>query len=254
MIYLYGLLEPGSEDPRAALESAEGVTGPITITDLGAALVVHGPSDSCEILPRRRHLLAHARVLEALSGAGAVLPMRFGMVGQDLGELAGILARQRAEIRAQFDVVRGCAEYGIRVTFPRPAALSALVAADAQLAAERGRIAAGRGARRMEAADFGRRLADRLDRRRALAQKEILAQLAGDLAAHVLRAPEEDVQVLALDALVRNGRAEALAARIEAAAHGTGFATDEEPEVRLIGPSPAYSFVRLTLDTDRRAA
>ena len=254
MIYLYGLLEPGSADPGAALEGAEGVTGPVAVADLGSALVVHGPSDSHEILPRRRHLLAHARVLEALSGTGALLPMRFGMVGQDLGELAGILARQHAEIREQFDAVRGCAEYGIRVAFPRPAALSALIATDADLAAERARIAEGKGARRMEAADFGRRLADRLDRRRALAQKAILAQLSDEFAGHVLRAPEEDVQVLALDALVPNGHAEELAARIEAVARGSGFAPDAEPEVRLVGPSPAYSFVRLVLDTDRRAA
>jgi hypothetical protein len=83
MIYLYGLLEPGAADPGEVLSSVAGVTGPVGVTDLGAAILVHGASDGLEILPRRRHLLAHARVLEALAGRGALLPMRFGMVGED---------------------------------------------------------------------------------------------------------------------------------------------------------------------------
>ena len=254
MIYLYGLLEPDFAGGGLSLDGLEGVTGPVGITDLGTALLVHGPSETSEILPRRRQLLAHARVLETLSGLGTILPMRFGMVLQDRTELAAIIAHQGTEIRSQFDAVRGCAEYGIRVSFPREAALAALVEGDAALAAERDRIAATGGARRMEAAEFGRRLAERLDRRRAVAQKAILTELAPELAGHVLRAPEEDVQVLALDALVRDAAAEGLAARVEAAARRSGFAPGAEPEVRLVGPGPAYSFVRLTLDTSRRAA
>ena len=251
MIYLYGLLEPMSPRPSDAIE---GVTGPVAIVDLGTARLAYSLAETAEILPRRRLLLTHARVLETLATTGTVLPMRFGMVGDGLEELTAILARQAADIRAQFDALRGCAEYGIRVSFPREAALAATIAADPGLAAERDRIAALPGSRRMQAADFGRSLADRLDRRRAAAQKAILSELGGELAGHVLRAPDSDVEVLALDALVRATGAEDLARRVEAAARRSGFAPGAEPEVRLVGPGPAYSFVRLALDADRRAA
>lgn len=252
MIYLYGLLEPGAAPDASLLAAAEGVTGPVRVEDLGVALLVHGPADSSEILPRRRHMLAHARVLETLTGTAAILPMRFGMVADDVSDLVPVLAAQASAIAAQFDAVRGAAEYGIRVSYSREAALAATVRSDPALEAERARLAGRAG--RMETAEFGRRLADRLDRRRAAAQKELLAALAPELEAHVLRVPEDDVQALAIDALVADARAPDLAQRIEALARASDFAPGAEPEVRLVGPGPAYSFVRLTLDTARRAA
>jgi hypothetical protein len=167
--------------------------------------------------------------------------------------VAGILARQSAEIGAQFDAVRGCAEYGIRVSFPRAPALAALVEADATLAAERDRIARAQGPRRLEAAEFGRHLAERLDRRRAARSGDLIATSRRNSPAYVLRAPEEDVQVLAIDALVPTGARKAWASRIEAAgAEHLSFAPGAEPQVGIVGPGPAYSFVRLTLELARQ--
>jgi hypothetical protein len=251
--YVYGLLEPGHPANPGTLAGQEGVTGPIRLTDLPTARLVHGPAVTGEILPRRRLLLAHARILEVLARVGSVLPMRFGMQA-DPAALGAVLAAQAEEVEKQFDAVRGCAEYGIRVSFPREAALSVIVSNDPDLASERARLAERGGTGRMEAADFGRRLAERLDRKRAAAQRELLTALAPDLAAHVLRAPEDDVQTLAIDALVSASRAEGLAARIETLARSSAFAPGAEPFVRLVGPGPAYSFVRLTLDTAPRAA
>lgn len=253
MIYLYGLLEPGHPADPAALAALDGVTGPIVLTDFPNARLLHGPAGEADILPRRRLLLAHARVLEGLAAQGATLPMRFGMRA-DFSAIAAVLSAQVAEVAAQFDAVRGRAEFGIRVSFPRAAALAATVADDPALAATRARLAARGAAGRMETADFGRALAERLDRRRAAAQRELLAALAPELTDHVLRAPEDDVQVLAIDALVPEDRAERLAPRIEAFARGSAFAPGAEPQVRIVGPGPAYSFVRLTLGTARWAA
>jgi hypothetical protein len=253
MIYLYGLLEPRHVAEPEFLAQLGGVTGPVSVTDLGAARLVHGPAESSDILPRRRHLLAHAHVLEALTNGGTVLPMRFGMVA-DLSAITAVLSEQAADIASQFDAVRGCAEYGIRVSFPREAALSATVAEDPALAAERARLAGLGPTGRMATADFGRRLAERLDRRRAAAQREFLSALADEFVAHVLRTPDDDVQTLAVDALVRDARAKGLAQRIETLARGSAFAPGAEPQVRIVGPGPAYGFVRLTLETARWAA
>ncbi len=253
MIYLYGLLEPSHTAASSTLAALRGVTGEVVATDCGAARLVHGPADVDHILPRRRHLLAHAQVLEALTGGGAVLPMRFGMVAPRDSVLS-VVAAQAAEIAAQFDLVRGCAEYGLRVSFPREAALAATVLQHPELGAERSRLAVHRATSRMETAEFGRRLAEQLDRRRAAAQRDLIEALGSDLKAHVLRAPDDDVQALAVDALVHESRAGDLASRIEALARECAFAPGAEPQVRIIGPGPAYSFVRLTLETARWAA
>lgn len=254
MIYLYGLLEPGPAIDRAALARLDGVTGEIALADVGAARLVYGATATADILPRRRQLLAHARVLEALTGTATVLPMRFGMVARDLDAVASALATQSADLAAQFDTVRGCAEYGLRVSFPRNAALSTLVASDTSLAAKRARLLSAPRTGRMQAADFGRSLAEALDRRRAAAQRDLVSALAPEFAAYVLRAPEDDVQALAVDALVHESRAAHLGTRIEALARASGFAPGSEPQVAIVGPGPAYSFVRLTLDLSRQAA
>jgi hypothetical protein len=253
MIYVYGLLEPGHPADASMLAEQEGVTGPVGLTDLPMARLVHGPAGPDEIVPRRRLLLAHARVLEALAAAGSVLPMRFGMRA-DGAALVDMVTAQAAQVAEQFNAVLGCNEYGIRVSFPRGAALSAVMTEDPALAAERARLAARGGAGRMEAAEFGRALAERLDRRRAAAQRELIAALAPEFAGHVLRAPEDDVQALAIDALVPKSREEGLARRVECVARRNGFAPQAEPLVRLVGPSPPYSFVRLTLETTSTAA
>jgi hypothetical protein len=252
-MYLYGLLEPGHPVDLAALAALEGVTGPIGVMDLSTALLVYGPAASGDILPRRRLMLAHARVLETLTGQGAVLPMRFGMRA-DIAAVTSVLSAQAAQISAEFDTVRGCAEFGIRVSFPREPALSATIAQDPALDAERARLTGRGAAARMETAEFGRMLAERLDRRRAASQRALLAVLAPELAGHILRSPEEDVQVLAIDALVHQTCAEGLAARVEDLARTSAFAPGAEPRVKVVGPGPAYSFVRLKLETARWAA
>jgi uncharacterized protein (DUF2342 family) len=253
VIYLYGLLEPSHTADASALAALQGVTGEVVVTDCGAARLVHGPAEADHILPRRRHLLAHAQVLEAFTGGGAVLPMRFGMIARP-ESVATVLAAQAAEIAAQFDLVRACAEYGIRVSFPRDAALAATVAQHPELEAQRARLAAHRATNRMETAEFGRRLAEHLDRRRAAAQRDLLDALGNELKAFVLRAPDDDVQALAVDALVHESQATDLASRIEARARESAFAPGAEPQVRIVGPGPAYSFVSLTLETARWAA
>jgi hypothetical protein len=253
MIYLYAILEPRHPAEPAELAALDGVTGPVALTDLPGARLVHGPAGDATILPRRRLLLAHALVLEGLAARGAVLPMRFGMHAEP-SAIASILAAQATEVAAQLDAVRGCVEFGIRVSFPREAALAATVAEDAALGAERAQLASRPVANRMETAEFGRRLAERLDRRRMVAQRALLGALAPQLAGHVLRAPDDDVQVLAIDALVAASRVDGLATSVETLARDCGFAPGAEPQVRLVGPGPAYSFVQLTLDTSRRAA
>jgi hypothetical protein len=208
VIYLYGLLEPCLALNEATVAALDGVTGQVALAELDGAWLAFGRSGEADILPRRRHLLAHARVLETLAEAGAVLPMRFGMVVEDVETVAAALSHQSEGIKAQFAAVRDCAEYGIRVTFPRATALSATVAADTALDIERMRLLTAGRAGRMETAGFGRQLAERLDRRRAATQRELLAALAPEFASYVLRAPEEDVQVLAVDALVHQSKVE----------------------------------------------
>jgi hypothetical protein len=254
MIYLYGLLSPRAALDADRLRAVAGVTGPVEVSDVAGGTLIHGPADTEQILPRRRHLLAHTRVLEACLEQGDLLPMRFGMVVPGLQEIERAIAAHGEVLRSQFDRVAGRAEFSLKISFPRPAALDATLRSDAGLAAEHARLLALPKPPHFAAAEFGRRLAEMLDRRRGAAQKKIIAELLPLCHAHVLARPETDVQVLHLHALLPRDRAGILADAAQAAAVASGFAPGTDPETRIIGPVPPFNFVQLVLDPEQSEA
>ena len=247
MIYLYGLLEPGTQAQSDAFLDVPPQLGTLELVDAGAATLICGRSAEGTIRAKRRNLLAHAKILETAAEFGTVLPMRFGMTVRDTDEVARQLSSKARDVACEFDRLRGQEELGIRVAFPREAALEATIAVEPALARERDRLLAQGTPDRMKAAEFGRRIGERLERRRTDAQREILSRLGDAWREQVVRTPEEDVQILSADVLVpRNGQ-EKLAADVEHAAASSRFAPGSEPQVRIIGPMPPYSFVRLAL-------
>jgi hypothetical protein len=254
MMYLYGLLAQDAPPDTGVLAGLDGVTGPARSLPTAAGHLILGDVPEARILPRRKHLLAHARVLERCMRFGPLLPMRFGMVVDDSDGILAMLEAARPTLQRQFELVAGHAEFGLKVALPRQEALEATLAAEPALAAERRRLAETARPPHLAAADFGRRLAEALDRRRGVAQKAITAAIAPRCRAHVLATPEEDVQVLHLHALLPPDEAEDLAARAQEAAADSGFAPGATPRVRLVGPVPPFNFTRVAIGSPRSEA
>ncbi|MEO0930881.1 MAG: GvpL/GvpF family gas vesicle protein, partial [Pseudomonadota bacterium] len=84
MIYLYGLVEPRGAEIAVVLKDAEGLQGPLQHAEIAGWTLVYSDHDDQEILPKRRLLLAHTKVLERLLTIGTTLPARFGLVARDL--------------------------------------------------------------------------------------------------------------------------------------------------------------------------
>lgn len=247
-IYLYGIADAPAERVAKSIEGHAGISGapPLALV-CGGHTVIVTPHDGSEILRTRRRMLAHTRVLEAATAEATVLPMRFGLVAECEEALAGLIEAHAPAIATQFARIAGHAEVGLRISFPREAALRALLAAEPAIAAERDRLA-GRGAEAHFARiDLGRKVAEALERRRTAAQRRLLADLPAEAADHVLRAPESDVEVLRAECLLRNGGGDALAERMLDCARACGFAPGAEPEIRLVGPVPPFHFVDLAL-------
>lgn len=249
MIYLYGLMSDGPGAPYPSLRDIQGVTGPVDTAVTSLGVLVFGRTETADFTPKRRYLMAHARVLEACLSMGDLLPMRFGMTAQDKDQIVKTLHLNEAEIEAQFERIGGQVEFGIKIAFPREAALNDTIAADPALSLEHRRLSAMERPPHFAVAEFGRRLAEALERRRTNAQKAILpgvARLCGD---HVLAKPEDDVQVLNMHALAPRNMADDLARAAEAEAKASGFAASTEPHVKLIGPEPPFHFVQVSLTT-----
>ena len=252
-LYVYGLIR-GADAPAARARIAghgpvAGLAAPL-ITPLGpvAALVSpagpEGPPD--EILPLRRNLLAHARLLEAVLPVGPVLPVAFGHVSPAAEALAATLAPRADELAARLDRLDGRAEYGVHVAGDRERALAAIAADEPDLAA---RLAAAAGpAGHYRRIEIGRRVAEALDRRRAAAGRALLEALCPLAEAHVLKPPEEDVDLLRAVFLLEMTGEAAFAERLEAAAAALDFTPWREARIRLVGPAPASHFVSIRLD------
>ncbi len=254
MIYLYGLLAGNTPPDADALGELCGVTGAVRSMPTAAGHLLFGEAADLRILPKRRHMLAHARVLERCMDFGPLLPMRFGMVVEGSEEIVAMLEAAGPTLARQLARVAGHAEFGLKVAFPRQVALEATLAADPALAAEHRRLLAATVPQHMAAADFGRRLAEGLDRRRGQVQKALVAAIAPACRAHVVVAPEDDVQVLHLHALLPPDRAEEFAVGAEKAAAASGFAPGAMPIVQLVGPVPPFNFTRISLGSAQSEA
>jgi hypothetical protein len=254
MMYLYGLLSRASAAACDPILGIAGVTGPVQVLATEHGVLVFGHAETAELAPKRRNLMAHARVLEACQELGDLLPMRFGMTARDREEIERTLGSNRLEIEAQFNRIRGKVEFGLKVGFSRDAALHATLEADPALAAEHRKLGAMVRPPHFAAADFGRRLAEALDRRRTNAQRAILSALSDLCDDHVLAAPENDVQILNLHVLAQRDTGDVLARAAQAAATASQFVPCGEATVKLIGPEPPFNFVSIALETAARDA
>ena len=247
MIYLYGLLDGDIPALTSAIQGMPGLEAPVECSQIGDWALVHSNCGPEEIIPRRRLMLAHARVQEAMMPFGTVLPTRFGLVAEGLEEVRVLITGRAPIIRAEFERVRGCVELGLRIQFDRAAALAATLAEHADLARERDRLARlGREAG-FAMAEFGGKLADRLDQRRGRAQSTLLKALVPLLRDHVLRRPDEDVEVLRCEILLPAAEQTSFMQRVEDISRSLEFAPGAEPMISVIGPVPPYNFVRLSL-------
>ena len=254
MIYLYALTEPDPNAVLKAVEGCEGVTGPLEATAVDAVSLLWSHCVTDEILPRRRLLLRHARILEAAMRAGPLLPMRFGMLAADFDEAREAVLAAGDRVHAEIGRLGNRAEFGVRVEIDAAAALDAVLADDPALGAERDGLSQVNNPNRQASIAFGQKLGERLGERQKAAQKALLGTLKETYDKYILKAPELDTEVLRAEFLLPPEEEEAFARAVEDAVNACPLTARAMPEIRLLGPSPAYNFVELKLDTERRGA
>ena len=256
MIYLYGLIEQPLASLDRDIAETLGLQGPLVSHQIGPWALIYSEHDSVEVLPKRRLLLAHTRVLEHMLAFGTVLPARFGLVAASIAVVEAMILAKSATITREFQRVHGCFELGVRVKYPRKPALDATLAEDPALLRDRERLAKPGAEAHFALAEFGGKLADRLDRRRGAAQQQLLRLLVPLCRSHVLRKPEEDTEVLRAEFLIPAQEQVTFLTAVQNATTALTFAPGCEADIQVIGPVPMYNFVRLSLafDTEEEAA
>jgi len=116
VLYLYALSEhPAAVPPVLGLDDT-----PVAVERLDAVDALIGVVERERVEPSEAAILAHARVVDAVTAANdAVLPARFGRGYSDLDALRTAITARSAELDAALARVRGCLELGLRVMAPR---------------------------------------------------------------------------------------------------------------------------------------
>jgi hypothetical protein len=225
-LYVYAIVD----QPELDLPIVSGI-GDAAISGLraGELMAVVSTIDSSAVALNRNNLLCHERVIEALMGARAVLPARFGTTTERAERIQTTLEANAAGYAANLDRVRGRVEIALRVGWEpeaeepvaRPSAADAVGGRGYMLALLAKTQTSQR--RRDTAEDLAARLTVGL------------VELADAVVEKVLPTPQ---MLLKAAYLVRREHVPEIRHRIEALRAGN-------PALAILatGPWPAYSFV-----------
>jgi hypothetical protein len=236
-LYVYGLVDaaaPGAElgQGLAAAPVARIPAGPLhAIVSAAPPLPVEGT---------RRNMLTHTAVLERVLGQADVLPLRFGTVAPDPGQLARGIAGTEAALREALEGVAGRVELGVKASWREGVAFREILAADPRLRALRDRLQARAAAETYyERIELGRRVEAAMLERRAAETAMLLAALSPLADREVELKVLDDGMVLNRAFLVRRADEAAFDAAMAALAE----AHAARLEFRYVGPVPPYNFV-----------
>ena len=206
------------------------------LSTLGLAAVV---SDAPEGLrAKRRDLEAHEAVLEALSAAGTVLPMRFGTVAPRDVSVVSELEANAPRYRRLLSNLAGRVELNVKATHREDAVLSELLQRDRPLRERNQALRARGGGSYDEKVEFGEAVAAALEERRAQDAAVVVAALR-PYASEVSVGPAVDGSFVNVSFLV----ADVDRTRFDASVSELGRELSGIAEVHCYGPLPPYSFV-----------
>ena len=237
--YVYGIVPAG-----ASLEALAGVEG----LGAGPRLVVAGqlgalvePVDDERALGRRRDLVAHSAVLNAMAAHGPVLPLRFGSVLHDEDAVVeDLLGPQEAHFVSLLTELAGRVQLTLRARYVLDAVLAEIVRSDDEIARLREATAGlSEDASHYERIRLGELVAQAVERQRAVDVGRILDAVLPLAERHVVREVSGMDSLLDVAVLVPTEGQKDLEDVAEELAEGF----DGWARLSLVGPTAAYDFV-----------
>ncbi|MGB9183488.1 MAG: GvpL/GvpF family gas vesicle protein [Solirubrobacteraceae bacterium] len=113
-LLLYAITEHGSL-PAAPLRGVDGAVARLVAAGgLAAVVTEHDRTPALDV----ETLWTFEHVIEALMGAGAALPVRFGTLLESDGDVEGMLITHRLDLVRKLDEIRGAVELSVRGIWP----------------------------------------------------------------------------------------------------------------------------------------
>jgi Gas vesicle synthesis protein GvpL/GvpF len=199
-----------------------------------AAVVSDAPEG---LRAKRRDVSAHQAVLESLMAEGAVLPMRFGLMGPDDEQVAAALDANEEGYLQRLAELDGCLEFNLKVSRDEDDLLAEIVGESEEI-----RTLNEFTRKNPDAQNEKVRLGELISNEIKTRQERDAAAMAERLAPAALDTSRGDAvqdTLLNLSFLVKREKAAAFSQAVheEAALHSEAYT------IRLNGPLPPYSFV-----------
>lgn len=234
--YVYGIT---NADHPLRLDGVGGVGEPpaplrTVRTDALTAVVSDAPPG---LRAKRRDVHAHQGVLEALMTDGATLPMRFGLLAPDDGQVASALDADGDGYRARLDELDGHVEYNLKVARDEDDLLREIVSQSERVRQLRELTRTNPGAHEERVA-LGELISHEIASRNATEAEHLTQQLARSTT-RVSKGESGASHFLSLSFLVPSDQQQPFVDAVQREADGRGDAY----VFTLTGPLPPYSFV-----------
>jgi hypothetical protein len=141
-LYVYGLVR-ATDDVNVGSGGLEyeGRPGRVELIRVGRVAAVVSPYDARRhVLPLRRNLDPHHRVIREVMETSTIVPMTFGHVARSRRDVAKALRRSGEAIAAELERLRNTVEMGLKVRLEVDNVFKYIVEADPSLATYRDRV------------------------------------------------------------------------------------------------------------------
>jgi hypothetical protein len=237
--YVYGIVP--ADASLEEIEASAGMGSGVRLVTEGAVGALVETIDPEQPLGRRKDLLAHSTVLNAMAAQGPVLPMRFGSVVADEEAVVEELLRpQHDHFAEMLEGVRGKVQLNLRARYELDTVLAEIVQNRPDIAELRERTAdLPEDATHYDRIRLGELVAHEVDERRSRDSGRILDQLVQHAEDYLVREVSGMDNLAELSFLV----AEEDVAAFEDAAESVAEQFAGRARINLVGPMALYDFL-----------
>lgn len=238
-LYVYGVVETVRDLEDATLTGLD--EAPVVLVESGDVAAAVGVVTLDRPPGRKRDLVAHSTVLDALAGTGPVVPVQFGTVLPSAADVrAELLESREDELLAMLEDLAGRQQFTVRGRYNEHAVLAEVVAENPEVADLRERTQGlPEGAAHGDRVRLGELVAHALEVKREQDSAVVMDAVLPHVASYSPRDGATVDHMMEVAFLVEEERREAFEDALEAVAE----AMHERVRLQLLGPMAPYDFV-----------
>ena len=245
--YLYGFTDrayrPGDE--------LRGVGGaPVRLVAFRDVAAVVSPHPVQRLLPSRRNLEPHHRIVRRIYSEAPLVPAAFGHISDTEEQILGVLSGNYQDIRGEIDRLAHKCEMSLGLSWTVDNIFEFMVRLDPELRALRDRVFREREPALSDKLQVGSMFEATLNRYRERITAALTGAFSGLVHDVFSKPPRHEKSICQMALLIDRTAVDAFGERVQSA----GRLFDANYALDYSGPWPPYSFVRLRLQAPRPSA